>query len=222
MRLRRALCAFLVVAVAELASAAPPDTCAAGPAAEMAIRRVLEDFGSAYVGHDIATLEKVFGEDFTASRPGRENVMTRADFIESVKTDKTKNVSITRADEKIRQYGYAAVFTYRVTRLADDGPHVYRASDVLNFRDGRWQGNREPARLGYCATIARASPFRSAVARRCPSSVHGRSGSARLGAPSMMHKGANLLPGRHRATLSPAPGGLRTTKENEDKEQDQD
>jgi hypothetical protein len=138
MRLAHAICVLLVGASADVAVAAAADTCATGEAAETAIRRVLEDFGSAYIRHDTAALDKIFAEEFASTRPGRDNLITRADYFEAVRTDPNKNISITRADEKIRQYGCTAVVTDRTTRLAEDGPHVYRMTNVLTFRDGRW------------------------------------------------------------------------------------
>ena len=159
MRLLRGVCVLLMVTSARFASAAA-DTCASGPETEVAIRRVLDDFGSAYVGHDIATLDKIFGEEFASTRPGRVNLITRAEYLELVRTDATKNISITRADEKILQYGCTAVVTDRTTRLADDGPHVFRLTNVLTFRNGRWVMVTR-----HVSDVARPSPAPSPSAR---------------------------------------------------------
>ena len=139
MRFVRAVSVIAILTAPGLSMAAPVETCAPGPETDAAIRATLDEFGSAYVRRDFATLEKVFGEEFTASRPSRENLLTRADYLDTLRADTTTNISITRADEKIRLYGCTAVVTHRTTRLDTGGPHVYRITDVLNSRGGRWQ-----------------------------------------------------------------------------------
>jgi hypothetical protein len=56
-----------------------------------------------------------------------------------VANDTRSHASITRADERYRVYGDAAVVTYRPTRLTADTPHVFRSTDTFIRRDGRWQ-----------------------------------------------------------------------------------
>jgi hypothetical protein len=126
-----ALAATLVVA----AQTARGDSCPSGGEAETAVRRTLADFGSAYVGRDVDAMNRVLGEDFVSSRQ-RPNMLTRAEYIDAMKGDRN-TTSIRRADELIRQYGCVAVATHRTTRLAEQA-YVYRITDLLTFRDGRW------------------------------------------------------------------------------------
>jgi hypothetical protein len=137
MPLARALCCVLLTAPTLAAPASAEDGCPSGAAAESAVRRVLDDFATAYVARDVAKMGEVLGEEFTSARQ-RSNLLTRAEFLEAMKGDPNKNVSITRADERLRQYGCTVIATHRTTRLAER-PNVYRVTDVLNFRNGRWQ-----------------------------------------------------------------------------------
>jgi ketosteroid isomerase-like protein len=126
-----ALAATCVVA----AQTARGESCPSGGEAQAAVRRTLDDFGSAYVSHDVAVMNRILGEEFVASRQ-RENMLTRPQYLEAMNGDRN-STAITRADELIRQYGCVAVATHRTTRLAEQ-PYVYRITDVLTFRDGRW------------------------------------------------------------------------------------
>jgi hypothetical protein len=125
----------LAAALAVSARTARAEPCPSGDDAQAAVRRTLDDFGAAYVSRDVAALNRVLGEDFAASRQ-RPNMLTRAEYIEAMKGDKN-TTSITRADELTRQYGCVAVATHRTTRVAEQ-PYVYRITDVLTFREGRW------------------------------------------------------------------------------------
>jgi hypothetical protein len=69
-----------------------------------AIRRILDDFGSAYVRRDAAVMDNVLGEEFAASRH-REIVLTRARYLEAMRSDTARDdYASGREDPPIRLY----------------------------------------------------------------------------------------------------------------------
>jgi hypothetical protein len=106
--------------------------------AEAALRRLEDGWAAAYVAHDAAALAPVLGEDFVMSR-ANSAMWTKADYLAHVRADTRQHTSITRADERYRIYGAAAVVTYRPTRVTAGIASVFRSTDTFIFRDGRWQ-----------------------------------------------------------------------------------
>ena len=101
--------------------------------------RVLEDtWADAYVTHDASALAPVLADDFVMSRASSE-MWSKEDYLEHVRRDTRRHVSITRADERYRVYGDAAVVTYRPTRLTNDTAYTFRSTDTFIRRNGKWQ-----------------------------------------------------------------------------------
>ena len=108
-------------------------------ASDEAALRALEDaWAAAYVSHDPTALGPILADDFVMSR-GRPDVWTKSDYLSHVRNDTLHHASITRADERIRVYGDAAVITYRPTRLTEGKPWTFRSTDTFVRQDGRWR-----------------------------------------------------------------------------------
>jgi ketosteroid isomerase-like protein len=129
----------LVTVIASCASGVARSVERVDVASDEAALRALEDtWAAAYVAHDSAALATTLAEDFVMSR-GRSEVWTKADYLRHVANDTLHHASITRADERIRLYGDAAVVTYRPTRLTEGRAWVYRSTDTFIRRDRRWR-----------------------------------------------------------------------------------
>jgi hypothetical protein len=114
-----------------------PRAASSGASDETALRRLEDQWADAYVRHDPVALERILAPDFVMSR-ANATTWSKADYMAHVRNDTLRHASITRADERIRLYGDAAVVTYRPTRLTEGRPRTYRSTDTFIRQDGRW------------------------------------------------------------------------------------
>ena len=96
----------------------------------------------AVVRRDFAELRRVEGEDFVVTYPdGR--LGTRDQELADFETGKVRIVSATADDLTVRLYEHTAILLGRQKITAQSGDQsisgVYRFTDVLLNRDGKWQ-----------------------------------------------------------------------------------
>ena len=114
----------------------------ASSAEEEAVRKVEDEFASAYGRNDADTLDRLWAPDYTFVNPGGQ-AMTKAKRLAMIRSGELKIESYTRDEENIRIYGNTAVVTYRshvkAERNGQDIGSDRRVITVLVKRDGRWQ-----------------------------------------------------------------------------------
>ena len=109
---------------------------------EQTLMRMEQNFVDALVKGDAAGLEHALADTFTFTAPDG-STQTKAEWIADVRNGALKMVSSQNDDMKVRQYGDAAVVTYRST---DHGTYKdkdisgqYRWTDVFVKHNGQWQ-----------------------------------------------------------------------------------
>ncbi len=130
-----------VVAVLLVAPLAPATSSAQQLAADdKAVRQVEDRRIKALIDDDYAALEAVLADDLTYTH-SNALVDTKASYIESLKSGKTKYVAIEREPAKVRIYGDTAVFTGGAEMTLRGQPATIRLRYTLVYvqRDGRWQ-----------------------------------------------------------------------------------
>lgn len=135
----RAIAQACLIAVA-LVSPASDETNAQALSAEQAVRQAEDRRVSATIANDFAALDAVLADDLTY---GHSNglVDTKASYIESLRSGKSKYESIERGPSVVRVYGNTAVVTGAATvglrGLATPLSLRYTLAYVL--RDGQWR-----------------------------------------------------------------------------------
>lgn len=135
----RAIARACLIAVA-LWSLADHEAFAQAPSAEQAVRQAEDRRVKATTANDFAALDAVLADDLTY---GHSNgiVDTKASYIESLRSGKTKYESIERGPSVVRVYGNTALVTGAATvglrGLATPLSLRYTLAYVL--RDGQWR-----------------------------------------------------------------------------------
>ena len=109
-------------------------------AAEQSVRQVEDRRIKATIANDFATLEAVLADDLTYTHSNAV-VDTKASYIESLRSGKTKYESIDRSPSLVRVYGNTALVTGSATvglrGLA--APLSLRYTLAYVMRDGQWR-----------------------------------------------------------------------------------
>jgi len=109
---------------------------------EQEIIRLEDEWGAALIKHDPAPIEKMIADDFIGTMPDGA-VYTKAQLLESVKSNKEDIISITDDEVKVHVYGDAAVINARITsRVRVEGKETSflgRYTDTWIKQDGRWK-----------------------------------------------------------------------------------
>jgi ketosteroid isomerase-like protein len=106
------------------------------------LAKVENGWAEAIVKRDVASLQKLYAEEYVATDPTGA-VLTKAQDIASVQSGEFALTSYKIEDLKVQSHGTVAVVTGRNTIKATyrgqpiDG--AYRFTDVFVKRDGRWQ-----------------------------------------------------------------------------------
>lgn len=115
----------------------------ASPLAESDLRAALKKYRQALVKKDLATLEKIWTDDYTfIDAHGR--VRTKADRLADLKSSVTSLDSITHEQEpQFRIHGEVGIIRSDVTLVGRyNGKEVkgeFRSTHIWTHRDGRWQ-----------------------------------------------------------------------------------
>src|SRR5262245_10164240 len=114
----------------------------AGGDARAAIIELLEQHRKALLAKDVATLERIWADDFTFINY-RGKLLTRANRLDNVRTGATSFKSLQFTDEVVRAYGDSAVLTGVVTLEGqysdEEGSGAFRFMSVCSRRGGNWQ-----------------------------------------------------------------------------------
>jgi ketosteroid isomerase-like protein len=133
-RISAFLCAITFTAVGETTSS--PN------AEEESIRKVEDEFATAYGRNDAEALDRLWAADYIFVNPAGQ-VVTKAQRLAMLRSGELKIESYTRDDESIRIYGNTAIVTYRSTvkaqRNGNDISSQRRVITVLVRKDNRWQ-----------------------------------------------------------------------------------
>ena len=133
----------LLVAVAVTALVAPVLTLGqtGNAQAEQQVRELRNTLNQALLKADVATLDKVFADEFTIIRPNGMAV-GKAVAIKDVESGKTKFESIEELDGKSHVYGDTGVVTTLERMAGQVGGNPFstqvRNTYVCVKRDGRW------------------------------------------------------------------------------------
>ena len=129
-----------VLATAFAAPAVGLAQAAVSAADEAAVRRVEDRRIQALIDDDFATLESIFGDDLTYTH-SNALVDTKASYMESLRSGRTKYETVERQPSDVRLYGDSAVMTGQATmRLrGQPAPIVLRYTLVYVRRGGAWR-----------------------------------------------------------------------------------
>ena len=117
----------LFAAAALLSAASPED----------AVKQAEQSFAKAIVAKDLATLEKLLGDDLSYNHSdGRHD--TKATYIDNLKTGKQKYEKAEPADLSVKIYGNTAVLT-GVLKVVTDRPISLSILHVYVKRGSQWQ-----------------------------------------------------------------------------------
>jgi ketosteroid isomerase-like protein len=109
--------------------------------AEQQVRALRNTLNQALLKGDVATLDKVFADEFTIIRPNGMAV-GKAEAIKDVASGKTKFDSIEELDSKFRGYGKTAVMitVEKMTGQVGGNPFSNQLRNTYVFvdRDGQW------------------------------------------------------------------------------------
>jgi ketosteroid isomerase-like protein len=110
---------------------------------EQEVRQMIEKYRTALVQHDIATLEKIWADDYVFVNASGE-VMTKAQRLESLKSSATSFESINEEENlTVRVYQNSAVATGRVTIKGQYSGQTasgqYRSTHVWVSGPSGWQ-----------------------------------------------------------------------------------
>jgi uncharacterized protein (TIGR02246 family) len=128
------LCAATLIAAGQTTSSPNPE--------EESVRKIEDEFATAYGRNDAEALDRLWAADYTFVNPAGQ-VLTKAQRLAMIRSGELKIEAYTRDDERIRIYGDTAIVTYRSTvkaqRNGADISSQRRVITVLLKRDGRWQ-----------------------------------------------------------------------------------
>ena len=109
---------------------------------EQEIIKLEDEWGDALIKHDPAPIEKMIADDFIGTTPGGA-VYTKAQLLESVKSNKEDIISMVDDEVKVHVYGNAAVINARITsKVRVEGKetsYLSRYTDTWIKQDGRWK-----------------------------------------------------------------------------------
>ncbi len=138
--LRSRATARVIVATAMLLALAGNGLRAQAPAAEQAVRQVEDPRIKAMIDDDFAVLEAVLADDLTY---GHSNgvVDTKASYMATLRSGKTKYQAIDRAPSVVRIYGDTAIVTgtATVSLRGQAAPFTLRYTLAYVMRDGQWR-----------------------------------------------------------------------------------
>ena len=113
---------------------------AQAPAAEQAVRQVEDRRIKAMIDDDFATLDAVLADDLTY---GHSNgvVDTKASYIETLRSGKTKYLTFDRAPSVVRVYGDTAIVTGTATLSLRGQAASFTLRYTLAYvmREGQWR-----------------------------------------------------------------------------------
>ena len=127
---------FIVAAQADT-----PPASAADATAVAEIRQLGQDMGDAMIALDIATIDRMFGEDWV-SVGSSGSVSTKATLLDDIKTGKKKLTWFALRPIDVQVFGDVAIAQGNVAeKRVIDGKETYMElvyADILKKRDGRW------------------------------------------------------------------------------------
>ena len=113
---------------------------AQAPSGEQAVRQVEDRRIKAMIDDDLATLDAVLADDLTY---GHSNgvVDTKASYLETLRSGKTKYQTIERLPSVVRVYGDTAIVTGMATvgLRGQAAPFTLRYTLAYVMRDGQWR-----------------------------------------------------------------------------------
>ena len=112
----------------------------AQPTSEQAVRLVEDRRIKAMIDDDFATLEAVLADDLTYTHSSGV-VDTKASYIETLRSGKTKYQTIERLPSVVRIYGDTAIITGTATvgLRGQAAPFTLRYTLAYVMRDGQWR-----------------------------------------------------------------------------------
>ena len=129
-----------ILAAALLLALAGDRLFAQPPAIEQAVRQVEDRRIKATIDDDLATLEAILADDLTY---GHSNgvVDTKASYMETLRSGKTKYQTIERLPSVVRVYGNTAIITGTATvgLRGQAAPFTLRYTLAYVMRDGQWR-----------------------------------------------------------------------------------
>ena len=127
-----AAAAFLLAGVSSPLTAQTP--------AEQAVRQVEDRRVKAMIDDDFAALDAVLADDLTYAHSSGA-LDTKASYLESLKSGKTKYLTFDRTPSVVRLYGDTAVITGAATLSlrGQAAPFSLRYTVVYVRRDGQWR-----------------------------------------------------------------------------------
>ena len=136
--------AAIVLALAVLAlSQVPRMRASQSSGTEQGVRQVLETHHQAVLNRDIATLERIWGDEYTYTDING-NFLTKAQRIANIQSGATRiNTSVLEEDHTVRMYGNVAVvqsyFTLQGQYSGQGTQGRLRSLHVWVNREGQWQ-----------------------------------------------------------------------------------
>jgi ketosteroid isomerase-like protein len=129
-----------ILAIAILLAWAGDGLLAQPPGVEQAVRQVEDRRIKALIDDDFATLDAVLADDLTY---GHSNgvVDTKASYMETLRSGKTKYQTIERLPSVVRVYGDTAIVTGTATvgLRGQAAPFTLRYTLAYVMRDGQWR-----------------------------------------------------------------------------------
>ena len=128
------------ILAATLLAATANGTLAQPPATEQAVRQVEDRRIKAMIDDDFATLEAVLADDLTYVHSNAV-VDTKASYMETLRSGKTKYQTIERLPSVVRIYGDTAIITGTATvgLRGQAAPFTLRYTLAYVMREGQWR-----------------------------------------------------------------------------------
>ncbi len=111
---------------------------AQGKAEEQAVLKLEEQWVTALVKADTAVLEKLYADDLVYTHSSGA-VDTKATYIDSLKTGKTKYESLNRDDIKVKLYGATALVTCHAIVKVNNNTINLRYVHIYVKEKGAWR-----------------------------------------------------------------------------------
>jgi hypothetical protein len=109
-----------------------------GKTEEQAVLKLEEQWVAALVKADTAALEKLYADDLVYTHSSGA-VDTKAKYIDSLKTGKTKYESLDRDDIKVRMYGTTAIVTCHAIFKVNNNTINLRYVHIYVKEKGAWK-----------------------------------------------------------------------------------
>jgi hypothetical protein len=128
------------ILAATLLAATANGTLAQPPATEQAVRQVEDRRIKAMIDDDFATLEAVLADDLTYVHSNGV-VDTKASYMETLRSGKTKYQTVERLPSVVRIYGDTAIVTGTATvgLRGQAAPFTLRYTLAYVMREGQWR-----------------------------------------------------------------------------------